>query len=111
MFIVLWRNTTSETMAPGPFFYIDYNLAYLLFIIICSLICSHFNLNTLDTFNSLAVNKRIKRIECIEIKSKTKQRASDHEKQVNEVVINVKEWTGGHSFTSGVSPYNGKRVG
>ena len=51
----------------------------------------------------LAVNKRIKRIECIEIKSRTEQRESDDEKQVNEVVINVKEWTGGHSFTSGVS--------
>ena len=32
------------------------------------------------------------------------QQASDDEKQVNEVAINVKEWTGGHSFTSGVSP-------
>ena len=52
----------------------------------------------------LAVNKRIKRIECIEIKSRMKQRASDDEKKGNEVVINVKEWTGGQSFTSGVSP-------
>ena len=38
------------------------------------------------------------------IKSEKEQRASDDEKQVNEVVINVKEWTGGHSFTRGISP-------
>ena len=55
-------------------------------------------------FSCLAVNKRIKRIECIENKNEREHRASDDEKQVNEVVINVKEWTGGHSFTSGVSP-------
>ena len=34
----------------------------------------------------------------------TDQRASEYEKQVNGVVINVKIWTGGHGFTSGVSP-------
>ena len=31
-------------------------------------------------------------------------RASDDKKKLNEVVINVKEWTGGYRFTSGVSP-------
>ena len=30
--------------------------------------------------------------------------SDDDEKEVNKVVINVKEWTGGHRFTSGVSP-------
>ena len=34
---------------------------------------------------------------------KTDQRASDGEKQVNGVVNDVKRWTGGHRFTSGVS--------
>ena len=34
---------------------------------------------------------------------KTDQRASDGGKKVNGVVINVKRWTGGHRFTSGVS--------
>ena len=34
---------------------------------------------------------------------KTYQRDSDGRKQVNGVVINVKMWTGGHKFTSGVS--------
>ena len=38
------------------------------------------------------------------IKVKTDQQANDGEKQVNKVVINVKEWTGGHGFTSGISP-------
>ena len=38
------------------------------------------------------------------MKSKTEQRASDDEKQVNEVVINEENRTGGHSFTSGVPP-------
>ena len=33
----------------------------------------------------------------------TDQCASEYEKQVNGVVINVKRWTGGHRFTSGVS--------
>ena len=37
-------------------------------------------------------------------KVKTDQQASNDEKQVNKVVINVKEWTGGHGFTSGISP-------
>ena len=31
------------------------------------------------------------------------QWSNDDEKQVNEVVTNVKRWTGGHGFTSGVS--------
>ena len=35
---------------------------------------------------------------------KTDQRASDGEKRVNVVVINGRRWTGGHEFTSGVSP-------
>ena len=39
----------------------------------------------------------------IKTKVKTGQRASDDEKQVNKVINNVKEWTRGHSFTSGVS--------
>ena len=44
-------------------------------------------------------------MECLEVmKRKKERRASDDEKQVNEVLINIKEWTGGHSFTSGVSP-------
>ena len=34
---------------------------------------------------------------------KTDQRSNDDEKQVNKVVNNVKRWTGGHGFTSGVS--------
>ena len=34
----------------------------------------------------------------------TNQRARDCEKQVNDVVINIKIWTGGHGFTTGVSP-------
>ena len=33
----------------------------------------------------------------------TDQWSNDDEKQVNEVVNNVKRWTGGHGFTSGVS--------
>ena len=33
----------------------------------------------------------------------TDQRSNDDEKQVNEVVNNVKRWTGGHVFTSRVS--------
>src|SRR5664279_4880513 len=33
MLYYLGRDTTSETMAPGPFFYIDHNLVYLIFII------------------------------------------------------------------------------
>src|SRR5664279_128226 len=37
------------------------------------------------------------------IKVKTDQQASNNEKQVKEVVINVKEWTGDHGFTSGIS--------
>ena len=37
---------------------------------------------------------------------KMDQRASDDGKKVNEVVNNVKRWTGGHGFTSGVSPIN-----
>ena len=36
----------------------------------------------------------------------TGQRASEYENQVNEIVDNVKIWTGGHGFTSGVSPIN-----
>ena len=31
------------------------------------------------------------------------QRASDGGKQVNGILINVKRWTGGYRFTSGVS--------
>src|SRR5664279_2490428 len=31
MLYYLGRDTTSETMDPGPFFYIDHNLVYLLF--------------------------------------------------------------------------------
>ena len=43
-------------------------------------------------------------MECLEVmKIKTKQRASDDEKQVNKVVLNDEKWTGRHSFTSGVS--------
>ena len=34
------------------------------------------------------------------------QRESDYGKKVNEVVNNVKIWTGGHGFTSGVYPIN-----
>ena len=34
------------------------------------------------------------------------QKASEYEKQVNKIVNNVKRWTGGHGFTSGVSPIN-----
>ena len=60
-FRVLWRDTTSETMAPGPIFLIDYNLVYLLFIITCSLFRSTFNLKTLDMFNSL-VNSKMERL-------------------------------------------------
>ena len=33
----------------------------------------------------------------------TDQRSNDDEKQLNEVVNNVKRWTGGHGFTNGVS--------
>ena len=29
-----------------------------------------------------------------------------NEKKVNEVVNNIKRWTGGHGFTSGVSQVN-----
>ena len=54
---LLWRDTTSETMAPGPLFYIDYNLVYLLFIITRSMFRSTFNINTLYMFNSLVNNK------------------------------------------------------
>ena len=43
--------------------------------------------------------------------SKKEQRASYDEKQVNELVINVKEWTGGHRFTSGVSTKDKIHVG
>ena len=39
-----------------------------------------------------------------ETEVKTDQQASNDEKQVNKVVINVKEWAGGHGFTSGISP-------
>ena len=42
---------------------------------------------------------------------KTEQRASDDDKQVNKVVINEENRTGGHSFTSGVSPKTNKHVG
>ena len=42
-------------------------------------------------------------------KCKSDQRSNDDEKQVNEVVNNVKRWTGGHGFTSGVSQVNKKR--
>ena len=38
--------------------------------------------------------------------TETDLRANDYEKQVNGVVINGKRWTGGHGFTSGVSPIN-----
>ena len=41
---------------------------------------------------------------------KTEQRASDDEKAANVVVINEKNRTGGHSFTSGVSPKNNKHA-
>jgi len=44
------------------------------------------------------------------INVKTDQQASNSKKQVKEVVINVKEWTGGHSFTSGVSPKDNKQT-
>ena len=33
----------------------------------------------------------------------TDQRSNDDGKQINEIVNNVKRWTGGHGFTSGVS--------
>ena len=39
-------------------------------------------------------------------KCKSDQRSNDDEKQVNEVVNNVKRCTGGHGFTSGVSQVN-----
>ena len=39
------------------------------------------------------------------------QRSSDDEKQVNEDVINVREWTGGHRFTSGVSSKDKIHIG
>ena len=39
-------------------------------------------------------------------KCKNDQRSNDDEKPVNEVVNNVKIWTGGHGFTSGVSQVN-----
>ena len=42
---------------------------------------------------------------------KTEQRASDGEKQVNEVVINEENRTGGHGFTSGVSPKKTNMLG
>src|SRR5438128_1238915 len=31
---IYWRVTTSDTMAPGPFFYIVYNLVYLLLLLL-----------------------------------------------------------------------------
>ena len=34
----------------------------------------------------------------------TDQRANDYEKQIKGVVFNGKIWTGGHGFTSVVSP-------
>ena len=37
---------------------------------------------------------------------KSDQRINDDEKQVNEVLNNVKRWTEGHGFTSGVSQLN-----
>ena len=37
---------------------------------------------------------------------KTAQRSIDDGKKVNKVVNNVKRWTGGHGFTSGISPIN-----
>ena len=37
---------------------------------------------------------------------KSDQWSNDDKKQVNEVVNNVKRWTGGHGFTSGVSQVN-----
>ena len=39
------------------------------------------------------------------------QRASDDEKQVNMVVINEENRTGGHGFTSGVSPKKTNMLG
>src|SRR5664279_5261070 len=58
MFTVLWRDTTSETMPPGPFFYIDYNLVYLLFIITCSLfLFTFYCFQPHHTFNSLVYSK------------------------------------------------------
>ena len=44
----LWRDTTSETMAPGPIFLIDTTF-FLIALIIVSLF-SHFQI--LDMFNS-----------------------------------------------------------
>ena len=41
-YFILWRDTTSEPMAPGPSFSIDYNnTVYLLLIFTCSLIRFH----------------------------------------------------------------------
>ena len=37
---------------------------------------------------------------------KSDQWSNDDENQENEVVNNVKRWTGGHGFTSGVSQVN-----
>ena len=37
---------------------------------------------------------------------KSDQWSNDDEKKVNEVVNNVKRWTRGHGFTSGVSQVN-----
>ena len=37
MFIVLWRDTTSETMALGPYFTIVYNRLHLVLFLFCLL--------------------------------------------------------------------------
>ena len=39
-----WRDTSSEAMSAGPYFYIVYNLIYLLFIIINPLITFYYSL-------------------------------------------------------------------
>ena len=58
MFIVLWRDTTSETMAPGPIFTHWYSLCLALFIIVCSLFHFHFHyFQPFDTFNSHVFSK------------------------------------------------------
>ena len=41
-YFIYLRDSTSEPMAPGPSFYIVYNLIYLLFIIIIPLVTFHY---------------------------------------------------------------------
>ena len=54
----LWRDTTSETMPPGPIFPHWYNLLSSTFIIVSLLYRSYFYyFQTFDTFNTLVFSK------------------------------------------------------